>query len=173
MVRLILTLLALGSMRRRPGQQRPYNSFALPARKVGCGYLYGGPERVTGPRRRCSAAVSLSRGRLRQPGCDRDEYLSAALAGRGESTDAVTWNVARNEPWVDDVRAIVHPLGGLHRRRVVDGEPSSKGMSPSSSLAPVILRPARKLSGAPSSGGPRQVQLIERGDIVRSRSAGD
>ena len=34
-------------------------------------------------------------------------------------------------------------------------------MSPSSSLATVILRPAHKLSGAPFSGGPRQVPLIE------------
>ena len=42
---------------------------------------------------------------MRQPGCDRDEYPSAASVVRGESTDAVTWNVACNEPWVDDVRA--------------------------------------------------------------------
>ncbi|PIL33410.1 hypothetical protein GSI_04032 [Ganoderma sinense ZZ0214-1] len=41
-------------------------------------------------------------GRLRQPGCSRDEYLSSASVGRGESTDAGTWNVACNEPWVGD-----------------------------------------------------------------------
>ena len=169
----MLTSTSTGSMRRHPGHQWLYSPFALAAllkRRVWLPTRAGAGDWAQASALRCG--LSLRR-RLRQPGCDRDEYPSSASAGCGESTDAVTWNVACNEPWVGDVRAIVHPLGGLHRRRVVNGEPSSKGMSPSLSLATVILSPARKLSDAPSSGGPRQVPLVERGDIVRSRSEGD
>ena len=51
-------------------------------------------------------------------------------AGGGESTDAITWNVIREESWVDDVRAMRTVFGVSQRRHVVNRELACDGTSP-------------------------------------------
>ena len=77
---------------------------------------------MTRPRRRCSAAVSLSRGRLRQPGCDRDEYPPSASAGAGKARTPQpgTWlerAMGRRRTRLRTPSSV----GGSCRRRVVNG----------------------------------------------------
>ena len=57
----------------------------------------------------------------------------------GESTDAVTWNVIREESWVGDVRVTRTSSGGSRRCRVVNGELARNGTCSRSSLAKVDL----------------------------------
>ncbi|PIL29911.1 hypothetical protein GSI_07821 [Ganoderma sinense ZZ0214-1] len=141
-----VTLDPHGSMRRHPGQQRPYSPFALaalPKRTVWPPARAGAGDWAQASVLRCSLCL---RTKLRQPGCDRDEYPPSASpgAGRGESTDAITWNVACNEPWVGDGGSLIgvaSPTGSFFG--MLSGAPSESSEGRATQSVKAAIRRVR------------------------------